>query len=192
MAWSDEITNLNDEIRGMFGEAATHTTQDGLTVTSIADLVIERLGDDGHAMCDIDSADVAIPGIGDLITIGSENWRIYDRSAFGSEYWPCELRQLSEWAQCTVHAYNRTSNAWNTTATATLWMHITAVTNMDNIDGDIGSVNSTDYSIVAPYNTALTQKVQIRWGSKRLYPTSVIADDSRSYQMTIEATEDES
>jgi len=189
MAWSDLITDMNDTVKDEFGESASHTTQDGNTVTAIADLVIERLGEDGRAMCDIDSADVATPGIGDLVAVGAESWRVYDRSALGSGYWPCELRQLSEWTQCTVHTYNRTSNAWNAAASATLWMHVSVTQDAEDFDLSAGMTTVETFEIVAPYNANILKRSRIKWGTRYLYPTSVIPDDSKTLRMSITAQE---
>jgi len=192
MTWDTMLSEMNDSVKDLYGVAATHTTQDAVTVTAIAALVIERLGADGDATCDIDSVDVATPGIGDLITIGIETWRLFDRSALGSGYWPCELRQLSEWGQVAVYTYDRTANDWKSTPEVTLWMHIMTSDNGEEFETDVGRTRSLDYEIVAPYNANLNSKVKLVFDGRDLYPTSVIPDDSRSYRMMIQAGESDS
>jgi head-tail adaptor len=188
-AFDDILDELNDSVRAEFGETADYTSESGVLTASISDLVIERLGEDGRAACDIDANDVLAPGIGDLIEVGAESWRIYNRDALGSGYWPCRLRQLSEWAQLTIHTYNTTTDDWNETPAETLWAHIETIDSTEAHDEEMGSIKVQVFNLMMPYDTDITFRTQLRWGSRRLYVSSVVPDDSLSLSMMITASE---
>ncbi len=169
------------------GEALTWQSRDGGAAVAIT-TVMHRNGENGSAVINIPVADVAAPEFSDKITDGAAvDWYVsnVNETSQGRTY--CELKKSSWWQ--TVNIEENIAGTWSVHTAGVLGI-LESRSSVEDFD-EFNQLQ-TDYTFKCMYLSDPTQKMRLKFGSRKLYITGIINDETRSRWSEIECVEVES